>query len=68
LIHGFADGVELQPNVFNSVLGRCPREVARQLGRLYNVQKRAAEADQEFKKFQTLDKNPANREFPITDR
>jgi tetratricopeptide (TPR) repeat protein len=38
------------------------------LGRLYNQQKRASEADQEFKKFQELDKNPANREFPITDR
>ncbi len=38
------------------------------LGRLYNQQKRAPEAEQEFKKFQELDKNPANREFPITDR
>jgi tetratricopeptide (TPR) repeat protein len=38
------------------------------LGRLYNQQKRAPEADQEFKKFQELDKNPANREFSITDR
>ncbi len=38
------------------------------LGRIYNKQKRASEADQEFKKFQSLDKNPANREIPITDR
>lgn len=38
------------------------------LGRLYNQQKRTPEADREFKKFQTLDKNPANREFSITDR
>jgi tetratricopeptide (TPR) repeat protein len=38
------------------------------LGRLYNQQKRAPQADQEFKKFQELDKNPANREFSITDR
>jgi len=38
------------------------------LGRLYNQQKRAQDAEQEFKKFQDLDKNPANREFPITDR
>ena len=38
------------------------------LGRIYNQQKRAKDAEQEFKKFQDLDKNPANREFPITDR
>jgi len=38
------------------------------LGRLYNQQKRTEEAEQEFKKFHELDKNPANREFPITDR
>ncbi len=38
------------------------------LGRLYNQQKRTQESEQEFKKFQELDKDPANREFPITDR
>lgn len=38
------------------------------LGRLYNQQKRVPESEQEFKKFQELDKNPANREFSITDR
>jgi tetratricopeptide (TPR) repeat protein len=38
------------------------------LGRLYNRQKRGQEAEREFKKFQDLDKDPANREFPITDR
>jgi tetratricopeptide (TPR) repeat protein len=38
------------------------------LGRLYNQQNRAEESAQEFKKFQELGKNPANREFPITDR
>jgi len=38
------------------------------LGRLYNQQNRTEESAQEFKKFQELDKNPANREFPITDR
>jgi tetratricopeptide (TPR) repeat protein len=38
------------------------------LGRLYNQQKRDRESEQEFKKFQDLEKDPANREFPITDR
>jgi len=38
------------------------------LGRLYNKQKRTQESDQEFKKFQELEKDPANREFPATDR
>ena len=38
------------------------------LGRLYTQKKRTEEAEQEFKKFHELDKNPANREFPITDR
>ena len=38
------------------------------LGRLYNQQKRTQESEQEFKKFQELDKDQANREFPITDR
>ncbi len=38
------------------------------LGRLYNQQQRAHESEQEFKTFQDLEKDPANREFPVTDR
>ena len=38
------------------------------LGRIYNQQNHAHDSEQEFKTFQELDKDPANREFPITDR
>jgi tetratricopeptide (TPR) repeat protein len=38
------------------------------LGRLYGKQQQEQKAKQEFEKFQQLAKDPANREFPLTDR
>jgi tetratricopeptide (TPR) repeat protein len=38
------------------------------LGRLYGKQQQEQRAKQEFQRFQQLAKDPANREFPLTDR
>ena len=38
------------------------------LGRLYGKQQQDQKAKQEFQRFQQLAEDPANREFPLTDR
>jgi tetratricopeptide (TPR) repeat protein len=38
------------------------------LGRLYGKQQQEQKAKEEFQRFQQLEKDPVNREFPITDR